>query len=106
VLAANTVIAMGGGVSAVLDGEVLCAIPLPIAGILCEDRLEELADKFAALEEAARHMRLNHEEVLTFLTLMPLAVSPEVKLTDRGILDVVSKRFLPLTAEIEEEGKS
>jgi len=106
VLAANTVIAMGGGVSAVLDGEVLCAIPLPIAGILCEDRLEELADKFAALEEAARRMRLNHEEVLTFLTLMPLAVSPEVKLTDRGILDVASKRFLPLTAEIREgEGK-
>ena len=97
-LAANTLIQLGGGVAAVQDGKVLCAIALPIGGILCEEDMETLAGKFRALDEAAKQIRLNHEETLTFLTLMPLAVSPEIKLTDRGLVDVMTKSFLPLIA--------
>ncbi|GHV37209.1 adenine deaminase [Spirochaetia bacterium] len=100
VLAANKVIAMGGGVSAYLAGKELCAIALPIAGILCADKLETLSKKFASLLDAAKVMQLNHAEPLTFLTLMALAVSPEIKLTDRGLLDVIHKRFIPLIEEI------
>jgi adenine deaminase len=101
-LAANTVTASGGGVAAVLDGKVLSAVALPIAGILCEDSLPVLAEKFRHLTEAAAVMKLNHTEVLTFLTLMPLAVSPEFKLTDRGLVDVLRKRFVPLIELIPE----
>jgi adenine deaminase len=100
VLAANTVIAMGGGVSAVLEGKVLCAIALPIGGILCEDPLDALNRKFQSFLEASRIMGLNHEEPLSFLTLMSLAVSPEIKLTDRGLVDVIHKRFVPLVEEV------
>ena len=96
VLAANTLIGLGGGVAAVQDGEVLCAIPLPIAGILCGEEMAPLAEKFRRLDEAAARIGLNHQEPLTFLTLMPLAVSPQVKLTDRGLVDVMTKSFLPL----------
>lgn len=98
-LAANTLIAAGGGVAAVLDGKVLCAIPLPIAGILCEDDMAALAEKFAALDRAAQAMGLNHAETLTFLTLMALAVSPEIKLTDKGLIDVVRKEWIALIEE-------
>jgi adenine deaminase len=99
VLAANTVIAMGGGVSAVMEGKVLCAIALPIGGILCEDPLDALNRKFQSFLEAARIMGLNHEEPLTFLTLMSLAVSPEIKLSDKGLVDVMRQCFVPLIAE-------
>jgi adenine deaminase len=85
VLAANRVIEMGGGVAAVLEGS-----------ILCEDHLDALAKKFDALLDAAGKMKLNHSEPLTFLTLMALAVSPEIKITDRGLLDVIHKRFIPV----------
>lgn len=101
-LAANTLIRQGGGVAAVQDGEVLCAIPLSIGGILCEERMEPLAEKFADFERAVKQVGLNHEETLIFLTLMPLAVSPEVKLTNLGVVDVMKKRFLPLIVSDED----
>ena len=37
-----------------------------------------------------------HSDLMSFFTIMPLAVSPEIKCTDRGLLDVAHKRFLPL----------
>lgn len=103
-LAANTVISTGGGVAAVLDGKVLCSIPLPIAGLLCEDDLKTLSDKFSDFNRISLKIGLNHEEPLTFLTLMALAVSPNVKLTDMGIIDVATKTFLPLVAKSLDEG--
>jgi adenine deaminase len=98
-LAANTLIGSGGGVAAVLDGEILSSIALPIGGILCEDSLETLSRKFDSFLAAAKTMGLNHEEPLSFLCLMALAVSPEIKLTDRGLLDVMKKQFIPLIRE-------
>jgi len=103
-IAANTVISTGGGVVAVQDGQVLCSIPLPIAGLLSEDDIRTLSDKFSVFNETCKKMSLNHEEPLIFLTLMTLAVSPDVKLTDMGIVDVTTKRFLPLIVKILDEG--
>ncbi len=96
-LAANTVIAAQGGVAAVLDGVVLGSIALPIAGLLCEEEMSVIADAFSSIDRAAKEqLHLNHKETLTFITLMPLAVSPEIKLTDKGLVDVLHKRFIPL----------
>jgi adenine deaminase len=103
-LAANTVIAAGGGIAAVRDGRTLCVIPLPIAGIMSEDGLQILARKFSAFNRIVKQMGLNHEEPLTFVTLMALAVSPDVKLTDLGIIDVTTKTFLPLVAKYLDDG--
>lgn len=103
-LAANTVISNKGGVAAVQDGQVLCSIPLPIAGLLCEDDMKTLAGKFSIFNHIVKDMGLNHEEPLTFLTLMALAVSPNVKLTDMGMIDVTKKSFLPLVAKYLDEG--
>ncbi len=47
-------------------------------------------------------MGFNHQNLLTFFTLMPLAVSPELKCTDRGLVDALHKRLLPLIDEIKE----
>ena len=96
-IAANELIRTEGGVVAVLDGRILASIQLPIAGILCDDDKETIATKFAHVDLAAKEsLHLNHQETLTFITLMPLAVSPEVKLTDKGLIDVMHKTFLPL----------
>lgn len=103
-IAVNTVISAGGGVAAVQDGHVLCLIPLPIAGLLCEDDIKTLSEKFNIFNQTSKRMGLNHEEPLTFVTLMALAVSPNVKLTDMGIIDVTTKTFLPLIAKILDEG--
>ena len=52
-----------------------------------------------AFLEACRKIGLKYANPITFLTLMPLAVSPEIKCTDLGLIDVVNKRMLPLIEE-------
>lgn len=99
--AANKVIAMGGGIAISHKGEILCAISLPIAGLLSEDTSTELALKFRHFSEIVEKLHLNHSEALTFITLMPLAVSPNVKLTDMGLINVTTKTFLPLIVSTE-----
>jgi adenine deaminase len=33
---------------------------------------------------------------------MPLAVSPEIKCTDKGLLDVANKKFISVIEEVQE----
>lgn len=102
-LCANALIGAGGGLAVAKRGELLCLLPLPVAGILSEDSLAALAPQMAAFEAAVLETHLPHAEALTFVTLMALAVSPCAKLTDRGLVDTVNKRFVPVVACEEAE---
>ena len=95
-MAANALRESGGGLCAVRDGKVLSLIPLPLAGLMCDTAPETLLERLEDFLEQCRGMGFVHANLLTFFTVMPLAVSPEIKCTDRGLLDVANKRFLPL----------
>ena len=71
---------------------------------MCDLPPEELLGRMEELLGHCREMGFRHENLLTFLTVMPLAVSPEIKCTDMGLLDVAHKKFLPLVEGIEEDG--
>ena len=103
-VAANAVIAAGGGLCTAQGGQVRHQIPLPLAGIMCDLTPEELLERMEALLGHCREMGFRHQNLLTFLTVMPLAVSPEIKCTDMGLLDVAHKKFLPLVEGIKEGG--
>ena len=51
-LAANTLIECGGGLCAVADGKVLALVPLPIAGLMNDLPVEEMADLVGKLSDA------------------------------------------------------
>ncbi len=53
-LAANTLIASGGGLAVVKEGQVLAHLPLPFAGLMSLDGAEEAAEKLASVEGALR----------------------------------------------------
>lgn len=101
-VAANAVIQSNGGICAVRNQKVLSLIPLPMAGLLSDLSIEDLYQEMKQLLLHAEKMGFVHQNLLTFLTLMTLAVSPEVKLSDLGLIDVINKKFLPLVASIEE----
>ena len=103
-VAANAVIANRGGLCTAQGGQVRYQIPLPLAGLMCDLPPEELLGRMEELLAHCREMGFRHENLLTFLTVMPLAVSPEIKCTDMGLLDVAHKKFLPLVEGIEEVG--
>ena len=102
-LAANAVIRMGGGIAAAADGKLLTKIPLPVAGLLSLKEPEELLSDMERFLSECAAMGFAHKNLLSFFTCMPLAVSPEIKCTDLGLLDVKNKCFLPLIELPEKE---
>ena len=95
-LAGNRLIALGGGLCAVQEGKVLCEIPLPVAGLLSEERREVLEPLFSRFLQAVETIGLAHQDPMSFLTLMALAVSPALKVTDLGLLDTAAGEFVDL----------
>ncbi len=99
--AANAVIETQGGFSVAQNGKVISLVPLPIAGLLTPedpDTMLKASDEFC---EACRTIGFTSlDNPLHFFTFMPLAVCPEIRCTDKGLIDVVNKTLLPLTEKI------
>lgn len=103
--AANAVIKAQGGICAACGGKATTLIPLPLAGLMSEETPDILLRKLEAFLADCEQMGFHHANLMTFFTVMPLAVSPEIKCTDMGLVDVVNKQFLPLIERIEESCK-
>ena len=102
-ICANALIGSGGGLCAARDGEILDLIPLPVSGLLSEEDPEELLIQIEKLLSDCRDMGFSHRDLSSFFTLMALAVSPRIKLSDMGLVDVAHKSFLPLYEDIRED---
>jgi adenine deaminase len=89
---------MQGGLAAVLNGKVLAKLPLPIAGLMSDRPLEEVARGWQELRRVARAFRSIPEEPFMVLSFLALPVIPELKLTDRGLVDVTRFEHIPLFA--------
>lgn len=101
VLAANHLLEMGGGICAALDGKIIAQVELPLAGLLSEADPEPLTKSFEGLFNAVEELGLDHAHPMTFLTLMALAVSLEIKCTDIGLVDVREKKQIPVILRTE-----
>ncbi len=93
-LALATVQAMRGGVCVVRRGKVLARVALPIAGLLSDQRAPAVARETTALKRAWN--RLGCKVPYMGFNLLPLSVIPELRLTDKGLIDVTGMRVVPL----------
>ena len=98
-LAANTLIASGGGLCTVQDGKVLGHVPLPIAGLMSDRPLAEVAGLVDELTRSWEKIGCDIASPFMTMALIPLACLPELRLTDRGLVDCTCFRFLPLIAD-------
>jgi adenine deaminase len=87
-LAIAAVAESGGGLAAVTNGQVLAQLTLPVAGILSDRPLPEVAIAYAALEDAARALGSQLPSPFGLLAFMALSVIPEARITDRGFVRV------------------
>jgi adenine deaminase len=83
-----------GGVCVVADGKVRALVPLPIAGLLSDKRVTEVAEEVRQLKKewaeagcTIAYMGFN---------LIPLSVIPEIRLTDKGLVLVPQMELAPL----------
>lgn len=95
-LAANTLIKCGGGMVAVQDGKVLGVVELPIAGLISELPAEKVAEKVANLSVAWKSLGCTLPSPFMTMALIPLACLPELRLTNRGLVDCRTFRFVDL----------
>ena len=77
-----------GGLVIAADGEVLGSLPLPIAGLLSQEPLEVVVDKFEKLQGIARDLGTKLGDPFATLSFLALPVIPELRLTDLGPVDV------------------
>ncbi|MGI8476464.1 MAG: adenine deaminase [Thermomicrobiales bacterium] len=75
-----------GGLAVVAEGRVVRHLPLPIAGLLSDRPLAEVAAGYAELEDAARSLGCALPSPFGLLAFMALSVIPEARVTDRGFL--------------------
>lgn len=79
---------MNGGMAAVCDGKVLAVLPLSIAGLMSHAPLAEVAESWKALRRKAHALGATLPEPFMALSFLALPVIPELRLTDRGLVDV------------------
>jgi adenine deaminase len=90
----------GGGLVVVRDGAVRASLPLPIAGLMSDGPLEEVARALTEAEAALRPSGVTLESPFMALSFLALSVIPQLKLTDMGLVDVVSGRLVPIGVQV------
>ena len=98
-LAVETLVNSGGGLAVVADGRILAHLPLPIAGLMTDQPLGRVRRQLDKLLAAARQLGNRLANPFITLSFMALPVIPELKITDRGLVDVVEFRLVPLFVE-------
>ncbi len=89
----NRVIEMRGGIAAT-DGNVTVALPLPVGGILSDLSGDELSEINLQLEQVVRRSGCQFKSPFITLGFMALPVIPQLKLTDKGLFDGNSFKFV------------
>ncbi|MDR4997590.1 adenine deaminase [Brevibacillus parabrevis] len=95
-VAANEVIRNQGGFCVVEDGKVLANLHLPVGGILTEEPLEKTAKEVEQLRRAMESLGYDHYNPIMSISTHSLPVSPALKLTDLGLIDVNAGKVVPL----------
>ena len=93
-LALATIRKLRGGVCVVQKGKLVAQVSLPIAGLLSDKRAPVVAKETTALKRA--WTKLGCRVPYMGFNLLPLSVIPELRLTDKGLIDVVGLQVVPL----------
>jgi adenine deaminase len=97
--AARAVAAMQGGFVAVDKGQVLGRVPLPIGGLMSDQPIERVRAELDHLNAATRKLGCDLETPFMALSFLALPVIPDLKLTDKGLVDVRKFDFVELIAD-------
>lgn len=94
-LAINRLRDIGGGYVLAADGRIEGEVPLRVGGLMSDAPWEEICAAAGAILEKAKAMGIPYPvDPFTSLSFLALPVIPELRLTDRGLFDVV--RFAPV----------
>lgn len=97
--AARAIAAMQGGLVVVAHGDVLARVPLPIAGLMSDQPLERVREQLDDLAAVTRDLGSHLHAPFMAISFLALPVIPELKLTDKGLVDVNKFDFVSVFAD-------
>jgi adenine deaminase len=89
---------LGGGIAVARDGAVRGELALPVAGLLSDAPAEIVVERLDELHAQLREQGVTIDAPFMTLSFLALSVIPDLKLTDRGLVDVLAARIVPLVA--------
>ena len=96
-LAIKRIVELQGGIAIVDKGKVVAELPLPVAGLMSDKEPEEVYREYKELVRTAKeNFGVEFEAFFMTLALAALPVIPELRLTDRGLVDVNNAKLIPV----------
>lgn len=85
-----------GGKVIVKDGKVAAKLELPVAGLMSEESAQTVIEKCNELKQGQNLIGCILDEPFMTMSFLSLSVIPELKLTDKGLMDVKNNQFTEL----------
>ena len=96
--AANHLVAIGGGMAVALGNELI-SLPLEICGLMSTATIDSVVPQYRLLLAAAKQTSTTSKNVFLLLSFLALPVIPQLKITNRGLVDVDAFAPVPLLVE-------
>jgi adenine deaminase len=90
---------IGGGIVIAEGGRVVEELPLPVAGLMSDQPLAFVHERLRSMEQRLARMGVMMAAPFMTLSFLALSVIPELKITDRGLVDVARFELVPLGVE-------
>jgi adenine deaminase len=97
--AANALAECDGGQVVVKDGKVIGRVELPIAGLMSNEHADVVAKKADSVLKGFQSCGCELNNPNMQLSLLGLVVIPELRISDKGLVDVTQFDFLPVIDE-------
>lgn len=97
--AQHRVIELQGGYVTAAGGSVIAEAELSVGGILSAGPVESLAESLGRVRQAMRDLGYENNNEIMSMSTLALPVSPALKMTDYGLLDVRTQESVPLVVE-------
>ncbi|MGD8403112.1 MAG: adenine deaminase [Anaerolineales bacterium] len=94
--AANSLARSGGGQVVVKNGQVIGQVELQIGGLMSTEQAEIVAQKTASVLEGFRACGCSLNNPNMQLSLLALVVIPELRISDKGLVDVNNFELIPV----------
>ena len=94
--AANRLARSGGGQVVIKDGEVVGEVELQIAGLMSVDKANVVAQKTTTVLDGFRACGCTLNNPNMQLSLLALVVIPELRISDKGLVDVNKFELIPV----------
>lgn len=98
-IVANALVECGGGMAVAQGGKLIGVLPLPIAGLMNDRPVDEMAKMVAEVTKAWEVIGCDIVSPYMTMALIPLACLPELRLTNRGLVDCTTFQFVSLEVE-------